>query len=916
MASNQSNGGNEGRQESYHKEEIVVLDAAASIQPGHDKRGSFIEPSGSPISASVPTHLKVDDANHHLVGSTVESTIRRENHTHMSLPLQPTFQQPATILDVYAPSFVPVWLRGINEELAAAVVISPRRHKISFEEYVRSFAGHDVLAHESKVRASEDQSLMTELNEHNYMPYFASLARLEKQAKEKEVEQHALYRVPLQSITRLDGTNLWSLSIPGLREDSPLIELGDILHIRQLWVDWAGNCITMPLSHPMHGHHVTYETWTKIHYISAVYGLSRVKETVYLRVDELHNLIDPSSGMSLPVVVNVVFTTNKRVVQGQRKALQAVSARLANASANQGNDWIRRMLFPDESDGQLQTVLRSIPHRDLFDDAVNYEQAHAVNSICSTDYGTLPYLISGPPGTGKTKTLVETAMQLLQTTEAAHLLICAPSDAAADTLALRLMRYLDRQQLLRLNAPSRADNEVPQELLSYCFIQDDMFYLPPFKKIMSYNVVVTSCRDAAILAEARLTNADLWTMERDLITALHPEDAPPVPSLHWGALLVDEAAQATEVDVLPAIGVVCPPPAFPQDHVQPRLAMAGDEHQLGPRTASRDPLVSMSLFARLFSQDLYAKHPLSRSNVKPSSSPPVLKRSMLPILYAPFTNLIRNYRSHPAILSVPSSFFYSDTLIPEATFPQTALQSSSLWQGSKWPVLYIPHAGPDELERDNGGWYNISEARVACSLAQKLVVESNVRQQDVCIMSPFAAQVKILRGMIRSSRYNGGNGLWDVNIGPVEAFQGLEKRVVILCTTRTKQRFVKQDVERNMGLVHQKRKLNVALTRAKEALIVIGSPDVLGLDEHWRAWLGFCERNGLVDDPRGVWRNRSDYRDAKTGVLEKALVARAEGLKNKQWPALGAAAADYDVDGDEYEAWAESLREALDEEED
>lgn len=205
-------------------------------------------------------------------------------------------------------------------------------------------------------------------------------------------------------------------------------------------------------------------------------------------------------------------------------------------------------------------------------------------------------------------------------------------------------------------------------------------------------------------------------------------------------------------------------------------------------------------------------------------------RSMLPILYPPFTNLIRDYRSHPSILSIPSSLSYNDALIPEAPTPCIPLQSSPVWRGRKWPVLYIPHTNPDELERDNGGWYNISEARLACSIAETLVFDSGVKQDDICIMSPFAAQVKLLRRIIRTEPAR-GIGLWDVNIGPVEAFQGLQKRVVIVCTTRTRIRFLDQDLERGMGIVRQKRKMNVALTRAKEGFIVIGSPGVMGADE-------------------------------------------------------------------------------------
>ncbi|KAF9700283.1 hypothetical protein EKO04_001248 [Ascochyta lentis] len=928
---------------------------AAPFIPGRAKHDPLPEPAvvtslPAPPPSSIST-LSEDEVLENKQRSQ-EGTFSVAKDTREAVPLStdPVHALPNPLLNVYARSYVPSALRAIDKEVPNDVFVTESKHRIEFGAYTRKFAGSDFLSYQQSMEYDwSGKGLLSamELTEQTYMQYLESLLKQEYVAKEQQNVQHALYKVPLQAIPSLDGGHyLWALSIPGLREDSPFVELGDTLQIRQLWVDYTGNPVPVPiLSQADNKPYFIYKSWTGSQFNASVYDISRVLETVYLKVDGLAHLSLHHGHNTLPMVVNVVFPLEQKSLQGQRRALLScaryleagVQYRNDNRSDVEGppksslrqqslfmpsflpptsqNDWVRRMLFPTETDGRLQTQLRRVPHRALFDHAINYEQAHAVNSVCTIDYGTLPYIISGPPGTGKTKTLAEVAMQLLNDTDVSHMLICAPSEAAADTLATRLKQYLSPKQLLRLNRPNRAENEVPHDLLRYCYTQDSMFYLPPFKALLSFNVVVASCRDAAILAEARLANADLWTMERDMLSAFHPEDEPAIPSLHWGALLLDEAAQATEIDVLPAISVVCPPSAYPQNHAQPRLIMAGDENQLGPRTASRDPRFSTSLFARLLSRSLFINHPLSRSNMKPSSGPPVLKRSMLPILYPPFTNLIRNYRSHPAILSMPSSHFYHDTLIPEAPLHNTPLQTSSLWRGRKWPVLYIPHTGRDEIERDNGGWYNISEAHLACSIAQKLVFESGVLQSDICIMSPFAAQVKILRSKIRSQRYAGGAGLWDVNIGPVEAFQGLEKRVVIICTTRTRQRFVEHDVDMGMGLVGQKRKMNVALTRAKEGLFIIGSPEVLGADEHWRAWMTFCERNGLVDDPQQVWTDRELFKDGTVGVLERALVAKAEWLHEKQWPALGAAATDNDIDGEEYEAWAESLRQALDEEE-
>jgi helicase MOV-10 len=186
-------------------------------------------------------------------------------------------------------------------------------------------------------------------------------------------------------------------------------------------------------------------------------------------------------------------------------------------------------------------------------------------------------------------------------------------------------------------------------------------------------------------------------------------------------------------------------------------------------------------------------------------------------------------------------------------------------------------------------------------------------------MSPFAAQVKVLRKLMRSSAY-GGSGYWDVNIGPLEAFQGLEKRAVIICTTRSRNRFVQEDVKHGLGIVHFPRKMNVALTRAMEALVVIGNPAVLKEDPHWREWLAFCSRNGLVQDGAQVIEDGhpDGFGNMKIGVLERALLAKEEkeSSRGESRKVLGGSAVVLEQDvGGEYEAWLEGLREALEDEE-
>ena len=437
------------------------------------------------------------------------------------------------------------------------------------------------------------------------------------------------------------------------------------------------------------------------------------------------------------------------------------------------------------------------------------------------------------------------------------ILLCAPSNPAADTLTLRLKAYFGPKRMLRLNAFSRTFAEVPQELLPFCLVESDIFSIPPLPKLMAYKVVVTTCRDADILVQARVTNRDLFSVQENLFMAVHPDrssvfstEAP----LHWTALIIDEAAQATEPETLIPLTVVTPHTA----HVctpSPIFVMAGDQHQLNARTYHKSTTLHVSLFERLSNHPIYASHPLARKSLHRA-----LQSS--PMLRPPFVNLVRNYRSHSAILAIPSSLFYANTLIREATHVDT-LQSWSGWRGRRWPVLFACNGGMDDCEdirTVGGGWYNRREAQKAIAYVLSLIDEEMiVEQSEICIMSPFRAQVNLLRKIARESSLSG------VNIGPMEAFQGLENRFVIICTTRSRKRFLEEDKMRGMGVVDEKKKFNVAITRAKEGLIILGNPWVLATDPCWLAFMNFCRRNSL-------WSEESEKEDARMQGLEEASV--------------------------------------------
>ncbi|PVH81766.1 P-loop containing nucleoside triphosphate hydrolase protein, partial [Cadophora sp. DSE1049] len=751
-------------------------------------------------------------------------------------------------LNVFAQPFVSEALSVINE-LDGHVIDTAGVKEINFEIYVGRCLGWDFLPviprpiTPPSITSTALASLkLTEALMHgSYEYYFRAHLEAEIECQKTENETYALFGHPIKN-PHFDpqGSTTCSILVPGLRENSPYVEEDDIIQLRELIYDRG---------EPAPG-------WTGIIYNARVLAVRRKDNILVIRIDGSPHVPEwirssPRFNIQFPVPMKryrpmkdtlpIIQEALRRADKARYPPINGIANQaLANSSTPSTDSekaidltsppitpWLQSMLFPVEADCDTQTKLNPANFKQVFfDDQLNWEQKKAIESICSRNYGTLPFLVSGPPGTGKTKTLVEVALQLVERSEGvSHVLFCAPSDPAADMIVQRLSSHFSRNELLRLNRSSRPFAEVPGGVLPFCCVCEDRFDLPKFQQIMACKLVVTTCRDASLLLHSRLSNVDLIAAEYGLRCSINPDATPPaIVDLHWTALLIDEAAQAMEPEALIPLAIVVPPPGSASLASQPLVIMAGDEHQFGPRTSLASSPLKTSLFARLFARAVYSEHPLSRGK-SGERQPKTLKQTMLPIARPAFANLIRNYRSHPAILAVPSSRFYFDTLEPEAA-DTDCLSSWSGWRGRKWPVLLHNNDSEDSMDLENGGWSNAGEAQLACECAASLVKSGLVAQKDICIMSPFKAQVARLRGIVRDPRF----GLWDIDIGPTEAFQGLERSVVILCTTRSKQGFVTSDVLSNQGIINLPKTMNVALTRAKFGLIVIGRRGVLVSD--------------------------------------------------------------------------------------
>ncbi|KAH8648164.1 P-loop containing nucleoside triphosphate hydrolase protein [Tricladium varicosporioides] len=788
--------------------------------------------------------------------------------------------------NIYARPFIPESFTIING-LTGHEINSPAIKQINFGEYISRFIGFNFLPPvcppiKPPLTASFD--LVDNVIQTHYEHYFQYHLEAEIRSQKQENETYSLYGHDVTMLLEDLNQRTYSFLVPGLRENCPYVEEDDVIQLRQLHYDHRGRLLGMehwlnPSPQfssgngrlPIPGGRWRGEPapgWTGKVYNARVLAVERKKMKLVIRLSH-----PPSLGCDLKFNIQFPITKERYLPMQQVLPIAQEALRLINRSGfgNQHqvnhrsvsvvedrgqspeyNPWLHSMLFPAGVDSEVQNKLNTGTfNRPFFDKQLNWEQKKAVESICAQNYGTLPFLISGPPGTGKTKTLIEVALQLLKHVDkASHIIFCAPSDPAADTIVQRIRAYFRQTELLRLNRPTRTFSEVPGSVLPFCYISKNKFDLPPFNEIMACKLIVTTCRDASMLLYSRLTNRDLYAAEYGPRNSIHPYSTQfSKVELHWTALLIDEAAQAMEPEALIPLSIVSPPLKSVQLARTPLFVMAGDEHQLGPRTSLPSSPLKYSLFARLFVRPVYASHPLARG--KNGKAPPALTTSMLPIGRPAFANLIRNYRSHPAILAVPSALFYSDTLEPEAT-NINCLAPWNKWRRKGWPVLFHNNTSEDELEKDGGGWYNLAEVQIACQYAASIVKTGLVNQTEVCIMSPFKAQVQCLRKSIREEKYG---SLWDVDVGPTEAFQGLERGVVILCTTRSKQQFVENDKSVDWGIIGLPNKMNVALTRAKFGLVVIGRREILDKDPNWKAFLGFCDPLKVVSQEDEMWEN-------------------------------------------------------------
>jgi len=186
--------------------------------------------------------------------------------------------------------------------------------------------------------------------------------------------------------------------------------------------------------------------------------------------------------------------------------------------------------------------------------------------------------------------------------------------------------------------------------------------------------------------------------------------------------------------------------------------------------------------------------------------------------------LERQYRMHENIMNFPSKKFYDGKLVADERVRCHQLTDLPFVNGKGLdltPAIFLDTAGlgyEEEGEEGTGSWSNPQEAKRVVRELDK-ILKAGVRPADIAIISPYSAQVKLLTGMMMGDSQDPGE-IRELEIDSVDAFQGREKEVVIVSLVRS-------NSEGEVGFLADTRRMNVAITRAKRKLILVGDSATL-----------------------------------------------------------------------------------------
>ena len=498
--------------------------------------------------------------------------------------------------------------------------------------------------------------------------------------------------------------------------------------------------------------------------------------------------------------------SRQRQAQGLEKASAAENSRFAD---------LRNVLL-----GLRPPAFHQVESVRPFNPTLNPSQLEAVHFALTADDVAI---IHGPPGTGKTTTLIELIRQI--TSKGQRVLAVAPSNIAVDTLFEKVLAA--GEKAIRVGHPARVLPELRQYTLdalvethpnvklarklareAYTLREQAAKYTrakpEPGERRTKRQEAKQMLADArkiedqvaeSLLNSARVVCATLTGLDRDLLGGQH---------FDW--CIMDEASQSTEAAAWSPLQII------------DRLVLAGDHFQLPPTVISAQAAAegfNISLLERLIEQP---GQDISR-------------------------RLTVQYRMHQDIMKFSSQEFYKDSLIADESVRAHLLRDLPGLAANELTdnaIHFVDTAGAsydESAEPDGDSLFNLSEADLVVEKVLALL-EAGLSAAEIAVISPYSAQVRLLRERLPQA---------ELEIDSVDGFQGREKEAVIVSLVRSNR-------EGQIGFLEDIRRMNVALTRARRKLIVIGDSATITIHPFYQRMVNYFESTGAY---HSVWEYRN-----------------------------------------------------------
>jgi ATP-dependent RNA/DNA helicase IGHMBP2 len=520
-----------------------------------------------------------------------------------------------------------------------------------------------------------------------------------------------------------------------------------------------------------------------------------------LNIEELPDWCDDGK-----LGINLLFdeTSYKEMDIAMEKVIEASNSRLAHL-----RDVLYKVKKPQFDNTQEKVVVEGL----------NDSQQEAVQKILSAKDVAI---IHGPPGTGKTTTLVQAIRHTLK--KEPQVLVCSSSNTAVDLLTEKL--YREGIRVLRLGNPARISEEVIKNTLdAKMMLHDSYKEIKNFRKTadeyfrMAGKYKRTFGREEReqrqlfynearkIMKEARLLEdyiiQDLFDKSQVIACTPVVSSGKMMRNRQFSTVFIDEAAQALEP--------MCWIP-ITRSH---RVIFAGDHFQLPPTVKSKKA-EEEGLKETLF------EHCMDIPDVS--------------------VMLNTQYRMHEWIMNYSNKKFYRSNLKADSSVKDQLLSDDPAHYLLNVPVEFIDTAGCGYTEIMNPESLSIANPEEAQLLVKhlKLLLQqhalahpSTEKPITIGVISPYKEQVQYLTTRI-SEDTELNSFAAHIAVKTVDGFQGQEKDIIYISLVRSNEQM-------EIGFLNDIRRMNVALTRAKKKLVVIGDSATLGSHPFYKEFLDYTE---------------------------------------------------------------------------